>query len=147
MIEPPPRLRIAGTTIFIPSQTPFWLTLTIASHSSSDVCSKPFLLAMPALLTRMSSPPNSRTQVSTAGVPVSRAGYVQVNRPYRGGAELGVDGVGSLLRQFVAHVADYDLRAFACKEPRLRGPCPRAPPEISATLFLSRSIFDLPFDD
>ncbi len=59
-----------------------------------------------------------------SAVPVSRAGYVQMNRANRDGAELSVDRVGSLLRQFVAHVADYDLRAFACEEPRLRGPLP-----------------------
>ena len=39
MIEPPPRCFIAGAAILVPSQTPFWLTLMMASHSSSLVSS------------------------------------------------------------------------------------------------------------
>src|SRR5271154_6439871 len=62
----PPRDRIAATAVFIPNQTPFWLILTIESHSSSLVSSSPDILKMPALLTRTSSPPNVLMHASTA---------------------------------------------------------------------------------
>jgi hypothetical protein len=42
-----------------------------------------------------------------------------MNRANRVGAELSFDRVGRLLGQFVAHVTDYNLRAFTCEEPRL----------------------------
>ena len=111
MMEPAPRCRVAGTAYFIPSHTPFWLMLTIESHSSSLVSSCPSTFAMPALLTRISKPPSTTTTLD-CGRPVGSAGDVEMQRDDRFRADLGID-IGGLAALVVEHVPDHDLGARA----------------------------------
>jgi len=143
MIDPPPRRRIAGTAAFIPSHTPFWLTLTTASHSSSLVSSRPFIFAMPALFTRTSNPPNSLSHVSTAARQsaarvTSRWTARTILAPCLALIATAVCPVNSSRKSPITTLAPSAANSFASA-----APCPRAPPEISATLPFSRSILHL----
>src|SRR5215469_5048898 len=57
MIEPPPLSRIAGAQCFVPSIAPVRLTATVRFHASNVVSTMPCRAIVPALLTRMWSPP------------------------------------------------------------------------------------------
>lgn len=68
--EPPPRDRIAGTAVFIPSHAPVRLTSNTARHSSSLAVSIVPNRTIPALLTTMPRPPQSSVARATGGLPV-----------------------------------------------------------------------------
>ena len=60
--DPCPDAASAAAAVFIPRNTPVWPVSIVRCQSSSDVSSIPARSAMPALFTRMSRPPNSRTR-------------------------------------------------------------------------------------
>src|SRR5579864_2989902 len=67
MMTPPPALRNTGTTAWQPRNTPLTLTAKARSNSSSPISSIGLLMwVVPALLTRMSRPPNADSVSATA---------------------------------------------------------------------------------
>ena len=66
MMEPPPAFRISGMTVFAPRNVPLTLMSITSSQISSVVSSKPCVLKIAALLTRMSTLPKRSTAALTA---------------------------------------------------------------------------------
>src|SRR5580704_11574301 len=67
MMTPPPALRNTGTTAWQPRKTPLTLTANVRSNSSSPISIIGLLMwVVPALLTRMSRPPNAESVSATA---------------------------------------------------------------------------------
>src|SRR6516225_9240498 len=65
MIEPPPLSRIAGAQCFMPSIAPVRLTAMVRFHASRVVSTRPWRAIVPALLTRMWSPPKRASAAAT----------------------------------------------------------------------------------
>jgi len=67
MIAPPPRSTISGAAYFMPSAGPRTSTSKIQLHFSASISAIARMPSeMPALLKRMSSPPNSEAASPTA---------------------------------------------------------------------------------
>ena len=113
MIEPPfpaaPPGRIARSPCLRPRIVPSTLTSSIRRISSGSVSTSRCVTSMPALFTRMSSPPSSAIVCVIAVSQSASFGHVERDEP--AGRPSARDGGGGLLADVLEHVADHHGRA------------------------------------
>src|SRR5258707_15882552 len=110
----------------MPNQTPFWLILTIESHSSSLVSSIRLTFKILVLLTSTSRPLNSCLHHSTSA-PIGRSGHDEMHCDGSFAAGLLVDigcGPSALI---VEDITDYEFCTFSSKQARLGCALPPRP--------------------
>ena len=106
--------RKAGAASLVPRNTPVIFTATSLFHSSRRISSIPLPMKTPALLTRMSSLPNSLIGEVDGGGPVLLPCYVQVHIfGLRADCIHGRDGLSSAI---IEHIADHHLGAGLCHQ-------------------------------
>ena len=109
MMTPPPALRNTGTTAWQPRNTPLTLTAKVRSNSSSPISIIGLLMwVVPALLTRMSSPPNADERLGHGRGEIGFFGHVAAH-----GDGVVADGAGGGLRRIDIDVGERDARALA----------------------------------
>ena len=111
MMRPPPRSSIDGTTAREHTSAPITLTFITRSHQSSGrVRSDPIGISFinAALLTRMSTPPNS--SVAACTIAVGGVGVGDVDRHADRVAPLGAQLCGVLLGPLAVEIGEHHLR-------------------------------------
>ena len=132
-IEPPPRSRIDGTTPRQKRTAPITLSWMSASQASSSSDSRPCAADAPALLIRMSTPPNSAvtalTNRSTSAADVTSAACANTSPP------VSARSSSAARSRFSARRAQIATRTPSLASRRaVASPIPSLPPVTIATL-------------
>src|SRR5215472_2017032 len=141
-MAPPPILRICGTAYFIPRKTPRALTPMICSQAAVSNRSSTALPLIPALLTRMSSRPNSATVASTTACQLASS---VTSRWWKRAVPLAATiSATTLLPSSSSRSATTTVARSRAKMRAMLAPMPDAAPVISATLSASLMISSRP---